>query len=77
MIGTIFKEDELVCEGVRISIDKMGSQHIRKGFAYLPSGVEIDPGEYVLKLDDGTSSAIVIMSVSGGIAIFRGPQESI
>ena len=75
MFGTLFKENKEVCKGVRISLDTTNNQSRWKGFIYLPAGVEIDTSRYELKLEDGASGDIIIMSVRGGIAMFRGADE--
>lgn len=75
MFGTLFKENKEVCKGVRVSLDSTNDQSAWKGFIYLPTGVEIDASLYELRLEDGTSGTIVVMSVRGGIAMFRGVNE--
>jgi len=72
MQGTIVKGNEVLFEGIRVSLIEESRHNTWGGFAYLPPKAEIDTGEYELRLDDGRTGSVSVVSVREGIAMFRG-----
>ena len=72
MQGSIIKGNEVLFEDIRVSLIEESRQNIWGGFAYLPPKMNIDAGEYELRLEDGRSGAVCVVSVREGIAMFRG-----
>lgn len=72
MQASIFKGNELLFEGLTVSLVKEASPNTWDGFAYLPVNAEMDEGEYVLRLEDGRAEVVLVVSVRDGIARFRG-----
>jgi hypothetical protein len=72
MQASIVKGEEVLLGDVRVSVVEEASLKSWVGFAYLPPGGELGEGEYELRLEDGRSGAIVVVSVKGYIARFRG-----
>jgi hypothetical protein len=75
MLGSLFKENIVVCERVRVSFEKKVSPSTCNGFVYLPPCEDVEPGLYELRLEDGTARDIEILSINGGVGLFRGPEE--
>lgn len=69
---SIVKGAEVIFEGVRVSLTEEASRNIRGGYVYLPPRAEMDAGEYELRLEDGRSRRISVLSVRDWTARFRG-----
>jgi len=72
MQASIIRERQVIFEEVRVSLVGEASMNTWVGFAYLPPKAELAEGEYELRLEDGRSGAVLMVSVRGGIARFRG-----
>jgi len=72
MQASILKGKEVLFGDVRVSLIPEASLSTWVGFAYLPPKAELNEGEYALRLEDGRSGAVLVVSVRGGIARFRG-----
>lgn len=72
MQGSIIKGKEILFEGVRVSLVEESRHNTWGGFVYLPPKTEMDTGEYELRLDDGRTGSVSVVSVREGIAMFRG-----
>lgn len=69
---SVVKGGEVLFEDVRVSLIEEASQNVWGGFVYLPPRAEMEKGEYELRLDDGRTGPASVVSVRGGIAMFRG-----
>lgn len=75
MLASVFKEKEVLYENLKVSLNPRAGPDTTFGFLYLPSRAELSVGEYTLKLEDGRTIAATVMSVRGGIALFRGADN--
>lgn len=69
---SIIKGDEVLFEGVKVSLSEEAGSNIWGGYVYLPPRAEMDTGEYGLRLEDGRSGSISVLSVRDWTARFRG-----
>lgn len=72
MQASIVKGNEVLFRDVRVSLIEESLHNIWGGFIYLPPKEDMETGEYELRLDDGREGAISVVSVRGGIVMFRG-----
>lgn len=72
MQAAILKEDQVLFEGVRVTLVEDVAQNVWVGFARLPTGSKLDEGEYELRLDDGRKGDVLVVSVQQWVARFRG-----
>ena len=71
MKASVVKGEEVIFERVRVSLIEEPRQKIWGGFLYLPQS-EMELGEYELRLEDGRSGTIRVVSVKDWIARFHG-----
>ena len=74
MLASVLKEKEVLYKGLRVSLNPHAGEGAVVGFIYLTSGAKLDLSEYALKLADGRTLTATVMSVRGGIAMFRGAE---
>jgi len=72
MQASIVKGNEVILDGLRVSVIKETGLSTWVGYAYLPPNSELDEGEYGLRLEDGRTGAFLVVSVREGIARLRG-----
>ena len=72
MLATVLKENEVLYEGVRLSLNPNAGEDGVVGFLYLPPGGKLEVSRYTLRLGDGRTLTAAVMSVRGGIVMFRG-----
>lgn len=72
MQASIVKGSHVLFKDIRVSLIEDAAQNIWGGFAYLLPRAEMVKGEYRLKLEDGRSGAVSVVSVRERIAMFRG-----
>jgi hypothetical protein len=65
MKGSVVRGEEVIFERVRVSLAEEPRQMIWGGFVYLPRA-EMEKGEYELRLEDGRSGTIRVVSVKDG-----------
>jgi hypothetical protein len=53
MQASIIRRNEVLFEGVRVSLIEESRHNTWGGFAYLPPKTEMELGEYELRLEDG------------------------
>lgn len=71
MRASVLKENEIIYQGLRVSLNPRAGEEGVVGFLYLPPGAKLEVGEYTLKLEDGRTLTAAVMSVRGGIVMFR------
>lgn len=74
MLASVITENEVLYEGLRVSLSPRAGEEAVVGFLYLPPGAKMEVGEYTLKLGDGRTINAAVMSVRGGIVMFRGVE---
>lgn len=72
MKASIVKDSEVLFSDIKVSLIEESRRDIWGGFAYLPPKTEMEAGEFELRLEDGRVGEVLVLSVMGGIAMFRG-----
>jgi len=72
MRGSIVKGEEVLFEGLKVSLNEEAGANLWGGYVYLPPRAEMETGEYEMRLEDGRSGSISVLSVRDWAAQFRG-----